>query len=212
MTGWTSAVPQQTGMWVQVEFPQALTISEVQFIAPGGGGGRGGAPAAAPAAAAGGSGRRTRGCATPATAAPTAAAAAGAPAPASPAPAAPPAAAQAPPGPPAAPAAAPPREFQVQVSMDGTKWSAPVARGQLSLFTAAAFVPVAGQVRARDRRQRCRRASGQLAIQNIRFYRPADRRPAVEYGGQGSGGSAIGTRDSGLGSGPPGPSSRVPDP
>jgi mono/diheme cytochrome c family protein/glucose/arabinose dehydrogenase len=48
--GWTSAEPQQAGMWVQVEFPQALTINEVQFNAPGGGPGGGGARAGAPPA------------------------------------------------------------------------------------------------------------------------------------------------------------------
>ena len=35
--GWTSAEPQQPGMWVQIELPQATRISEVQFNAPGGG-------------------------------------------------------------------------------------------------------------------------------------------------------------------------------
>lgn len=35
--GWTSMEPQQPGMWVQIEMPQATRISEVQFNAPGGG-------------------------------------------------------------------------------------------------------------------------------------------------------------------------------
>ncbi len=55
--GWTSAEPQVPGMWVQVELPQAMRISEVQFNAPGGGRGGGarggGAPPAAGAPAAG---------------------------------------------------------------------------------------------------------------------------------------------------------------
>jgi hypothetical protein len=29
--GWTSGVPQETGMWFQVELPQPMTVAEVQF-------------------------------------------------------------------------------------------------------------------------------------------------------------------------------------
>ena len=42
--GWSTAAPQQAGMWVQVELPAAVSLAEVQFTA-GGGGRRGGAPA-----------------------------------------------------------------------------------------------------------------------------------------------------------------------
>jgi mono/diheme cytochrome c family protein len=52
--GWTSAEPQQPGMWVQVELPQPARISEVQFHAPGGGRGlpaRGAGPATGAGAA-----------------------------------------------------------------------------------------------------------------------------------------------------------------
>ena len=59
LAGWTSLEPQRPGMWFQVELPEPVTLSEVQFDAAGGGrlgggggnrgrGGRGAAPAAAP--------------------------------------------------------------------------------------------------------------------------------------------------------------------
>ncbi len=41
--GWSTAAPQQAGMWLQVELPTAVSLAEVQFTA-GGGGRRGGAP------------------------------------------------------------------------------------------------------------------------------------------------------------------------
>lgn len=62
LAGWTSGVPQQAGMWFQIELPEPVLLSEVQFDAAGGGrlgraagGGRGraagvGAPGPAPAA------------------------------------------------------------------------------------------------------------------------------------------------------------------
>ena len=34
IVGWTSGVPQQAGMWLQVELPQPLTLTEVQFNIP----------------------------------------------------------------------------------------------------------------------------------------------------------------------------------
>ncbi len=60
LRGWTSGTPQQPGMWFQVELPQAVELTEVQFDAAGGGplgsagrgGGRGaraGGPPAPPA-------------------------------------------------------------------------------------------------------------------------------------------------------------------
>jgi mono/diheme cytochrome c family protein len=116
MGGWTSAAPQGPGMWLQVEFPEPLTISEVQFMAPLG---RGQAPPGAPV--------------TPATAAPA-------------------------------------RDYEVQVSMDGRKWSAPVARGQLSTHTAAAFAPVRARF-VRITQTSAPAGLGPLSIQNIRFYR-----------------------------------------
>jgi mono/diheme cytochrome c family protein/glucose/arabinose dehydrogenase len=41
--GWSTAAPQQPGMWFQIELPEAIAITEIQFTSPGGfGGGRGG--------------------------------------------------------------------------------------------------------------------------------------------------------------------------
>ena len=115
LRGWTSGGPQQAGMWFQVELPQAMQLSEVQFdslAATGGGGapaGRGGGRGAAAAAAA--------------------------------APGAPPAA----PGQPQAAAGRGtlpgpggqnpasigyPRAYTVQTSNDGTTWSTPIAEGK----------------------------------------------------------------------------------
>jgi len=53
MRTWTTGVPQAPGMWYQLELPQPVMLTEIQFDAPagrGGGAGRGGAAgAAAPA-------------------------------------------------------------------------------------------------------------------------------------------------------------------
>jgi mono/diheme cytochrome c family protein/glucose/arabinose dehydrogenase len=56
LRGWTSGAPQQAGMWFQIELPEPMEITEVQFDAAGGGplgsagrgGGRGRGGAAAP--------------------------------------------------------------------------------------------------------------------------------------------------------------------
>ncbi|MEO7275623.1 MAG: c-type cytochrome, partial [Vicinamibacterales bacterium] len=69
LTGWSSAEPQAAGMWLQVEFPQPLTIAEVQFIAPAG---RGAPPPAAPGAGRGGAPGAVPATPAPAAAAPTA--------------------------------------------------------------------------------------------------------------------------------------------
>jgi putative membrane-bound dehydrogenase-like protein len=42
--GWTTGVPQQAGMWLQVELPEPVTLTEIQFSSSLAGG-RGGAPA-----------------------------------------------------------------------------------------------------------------------------------------------------------------------
>ncbi len=57
--------------------------------------------------------------------------------------------------------------------MDGTKWSAPVARGQLSMFTAASFAPVRAKY-VRVTTTAVPAGLGQLQIQNVRFYRAAE--------------------------------------
>ena len=48
---WDTGAPQQPGMWIQIELPQAVSITEIQLDAAAPGGGRGfGAPPAAAAA------------------------------------------------------------------------------------------------------------------------------------------------------------------
>ena len=131
LAAWTTAAPQEPGMWFQVELPQPATIAEVQFDAgaPGGRGvgGRGGQRGQAPPAG--------RGAAPPS----------GATAPGTTPP--PPAAAA--PQPPAGRGNPPPvfgsfpLGYRVQVSMDGKTWSAPVAEGKGSpATTVATFRPV----------------------------------------------------------------------
>jgi mono/diheme cytochrome c family protein len=118
LAAWTTAAPQEPGMWFQVELPQPATIAEVQFDAgaPGGRGvgGRGGQRGQGPPAGRG---------ATPAGAA----------------------AAQPPAGRGAQPPVfgSFPLGYRVQVSMDGKTWSAPVAEGKGSpATTVATFPPV----------------------------------------------------------------------
>ncbi len=41
LAGWTSAAPQQAGMWVQVELPEPIMLAEIQFHSPAGGRGFG---------------------------------------------------------------------------------------------------------------------------------------------------------------------------
>ena len=40
--GWTTGVPQQPGMWWQLELPAAQNVAEIHFYSPNGGGGGGG--------------------------------------------------------------------------------------------------------------------------------------------------------------------------
>jgi len=42
--GWTTGVPQQAGMWLQIEFPAPLVLTEIQFTSSAVGGERAGAP------------------------------------------------------------------------------------------------------------------------------------------------------------------------
>ncbi len=118
--GWSSGTPQAPGMWFQVELPETTRIAEIEFMsaAPPGGGGR--------------AGRGGRGAAAP-----------GAPAPATPASGA--AVENAAP-PPVAPIAVPsagfPREYKIEVSLDGRTW-APAATGTgTGRTTIATFAPV----------------------------------------------------------------------
>ena len=48
-TTWNTGAPQQPGMWFQVELPEAVRLTEIQFESPGGGRGGGGGGAAAAA-------------------------------------------------------------------------------------------------------------------------------------------------------------------
>jgi mono/diheme cytochrome c family protein len=105
LRGWSSSTPQIPGMWLQIEMPQAVNVTELQFDSVGAGGRGGGGRNAAPL----------------------------------PAPGAPPArgAGPAAPGAPGGPAGfgatgsvGYPRAYDVQVSMDGKKWSKPVASGK----------------------------------------------------------------------------------
>jgi mono/diheme cytochrome c family protein len=109
LAGWTTGAPQQPGMWIQVELPEAASIAEIQFESPGGVNGFGigslgaatttGGNSTIAAAGGGGGGRgRGRGVATPRSPTPPA------------------------PG-------FYPRGYTVQLSMDGKKWTAPVATG-----------------------------------------------------------------------------------
>lgn len=128
---WTTGVPQAPDMWFQVELPQAAMITEVQFDAgaPGGGGrgrgGRGIPPAGgrggAPGAAAGPGATSGRGATPP-----------------------PPQRGAGPGGGRGGPIfGSYPIGYQVQLSMDGKTWGAPVAQGAGSPATAVAtFRPV----------------------------------------------------------------------
>jgi mono/diheme cytochrome c family protein len=87
--GWTTGVPQQAGMWLQVELPAPVTVTEIQFTASTIGGGRAGTPAVSTF----------------------------------------------------------PRAYRVQVSSDGTTWSAPVAEGEGTAGTTViAFAPVSAKL------------------------------------------------------------------
>ena len=109
-------MPQTPGMWFEAELPQPATLTEVQFDSPGGGGG-----------GRAGGGR---------------AALPPAPAPGAPAPAAAGRGANAF----AAPTPGYPRAYSVEVSMDGKKWSKPVATGKgEGMHTTITFPPTRAQ-------------------------------------------------------------------
>ena len=137
LAGWSSGVPQQPGMWFQVELPAPTMITEVQFDAAAagrlGGGGRGrGAAAAGRGAAAG----AARGAAA------------------------------------AAPAPTPgfPREFQIEVSLDGKSFGAPVAKGPGSSLTLASFAPVRAKFIRITQTAAAAPDVPAWSIQNLRIY------------------------------------------
>jgi hypothetical protein len=145
LRGWSSGVPQAAGMWFQVELPQPVTVTEVQFdsASVGGAGGRGGRGAQPADAAAAGRGGAPGGAgnAAGATGAPGQPAAGATTAGQPVTPGAPPAAGQ-PAQTPAAggrggfggPATPPivgyPRGYSVQASLDGKTWSKALAEGK----------------------------------------------------------------------------------
>jgi mono/diheme cytochrome c family protein/glucose/arabinose dehydrogenase len=73
-------------------------------------------------------------------------------------------------GGPAGPAAAPPatREYQIEVSLDGKKWT-PAAKGPIGSLTIAAFSPARAKF-VRLTQTAPPQGPGQLSIQNIRLY------------------------------------------
>jgi mono/diheme cytochrome c family protein len=162
---WSTGAPQQAGMWFQVELPAATSITEIQFdsaATPAGGrGGRGAAPG--PPA--------TAGTPAPAGAAPARAAGTGSPA--------------------GARAAGPgqfggragftmlsgfPRAYTVQVSSDGSSWSAPVAEGQgAGTTTVITFAPVSAKF-VRITQTASPSDAPAWSIQRFRVYQPAGTR------------------------------------
>ena len=132
----TSGHAQQPGMWFQVELPQAVTLSEVQFTST--------AVAVDTTPAVAGAPTRTG-------------IAGGRGAPGAPAPPPPPLGF--------------PREYQVQVSMDGSTWETPVARGKgAGTLTDIPFAPV----RAKFLRitQTGTAENAPWTIQRLRLYEP----------------------------------------
>ena len=97
--GWATGEPQRAGMWFQVVLPEPVTLTEIQFETTAGG--RGGTPTGAFSIG----NSQVPGGRPPET------------------PQTPPAAAPNPGGPPAAPVMGFPREYKIEVSMDGAKWT-----------------------------------------------------------------------------------------
>ena len=125
LRGWNSGAPQAPGMWFQVELPQPVLLTEVQFDSP--------AHSEVAVAAARLDAAHWR--AAPARA--------GAPARRHPAHQARPAAARTPSR---HPRPGYPRAYSVQVSMDGKKWSKPVAEGKgEGARTTITFAPTRAQ-------------------------------------------------------------------
>ena len=146
-TTWNTAAPQQPGMWFQVELPEAVRLAEIQFESPAPGG-------------RGGGGGRGRG------AAPPAAVQAG------------PAGPGAQPTPPAftPPPAAYPRGYKVEVSMDGTTWSAPVAEGEgAGPSTIITFAPTRARF-IRITQTATAENAPSWSIQRLRLYEVAEGR------------------------------------
>ena len=143
LAGWTSSEPQRAGMWFQIELPEAVAVAELQFDAAGGGrlGGGGG-----------NRGRGARGAPAAAASGEAADAAAGRGAPAA-----------------AAPVIGYPRQFRIEVSLDGTAWQ-PVAEGPGAPLTTAAFKPVRAKY-VRITQTGDAPGAPPWVVQNLRIYR-----------------------------------------
>ena len=101
--GWTTTVPQQAGMWFQIQLPEPILLTEIHFNSTMQAAGRGAVPGARGGAGAIGGGAPTM-------------------------------------------VGTFPLGYRVQVSMDGTTWSAPVAEGQGSTpTTVILFRPVSAR-------------------------------------------------------------------
>jgi mono/diheme cytochrome c family protein len=157
LAGWNTGAPQAPDMWFQIELPQTVTLTEVQFDS--GNTGRGGGAGLRGGGGAPGAGARGAAGAPPATAAPPAAAGRGG----TPAPAA---------------AAAPtpfanagyPRGYKVQLSTNGTAWSAPVAVGKGSgTRTTIAFTPTPARF-IRITQTDAPESAPAWSIMNLRLY------------------------------------------
>ena len=151
LAGWSSTAPQAAGMWFQIELPEPAVITEVQFDAAatgraGGAGGRG---------AGGAAGGRGAAAPAPPGAAPDPAAAGGAGRGVIAAP---------------APPVGYPREYQIQVSMDGKTWSAPVAKGPGSTLILASFAPVRAKAIRITQTAVAATDAPPWSIQNLRIY------------------------------------------
>lgn len=170
--GWSTGVPQQPGMWFQVELPAPVPLTELQFDSAAGGGrgaGPGGGRGAAPPDA------------VPAAASPPAPGTAAAPSTATPGaqPAATMPAASGPgfgpgfgQGAPNPAMAGYPRGYSITVSLEGKTWSPPVAQGQgTGTSTMISFAPVNAKfVRIT---QTAAGTAPAWSIQRLRLYRAA---------------------------------------
>ena len=123
LTGWNAGVPQQAGMWFQVELPRAEMVAEIQFQSPPPGG-RGGAGNAAAVSASG------------------------------------------------APVAAPggfPRGFKVEVSQDGSAWTAASEGTGTGPTTISTFKPVLAKF-VRISLTSSAEDAPAWSVQNLRIY------------------------------------------
>ena len=114
LIGWNTQAAQTAGMWFQIELPQPIALTEVQFVSVAGGG-RGGGGAGRGGAQAGRGGRG-----------------AGAPEPG---------VAAAPPPPPPPPNFGFPRAYTLETSLNGTTWTQVVAGQGQGATTTITFAP-----------------------------------------------------------------------